>query len=136
MVLADQLQRDEGLRLHPYVDPVGKVTIGVGRNLTDVGITYGEATVLLYADISHVLDELSTAFRWWDTLSDVRQRAIANLHFNVGATRFRTFVLLIKALERHDYADAAHELRTSRWAGQVGARAERVATALATGLDP
>ena len=31
----DQLKRDEGLRLTPYQDSVGKLTIGYGRNLDD-----------------------------------------------------------------------------------------------------
>ena len=30
---------NEGLRSKPYVDTVGKVTIGVGRNLTDRGLS-------------------------------------------------------------------------------------------------
>src|SRR4051812_27390106 len=36
--LVNQLIIDEGLKLSPYTDTVGKLTIGVGRNLTDVGI--------------------------------------------------------------------------------------------------
>ena len=38
MDLVQQLTRDEGIRNKPYVDTVGKVTIGVGRNLSDVGL--------------------------------------------------------------------------------------------------
>ncbi len=34
--LTDQLIRDEGLRLYPYKDTAGKLTIGVGRNFLDV----------------------------------------------------------------------------------------------------
>ena len=49
--LRDQLIIDEGLRLRPYRDSVGKLTIGVGRNLDDVGISNDEAMVLLDHDI-------------------------------------------------------------------------------------
>ena len=57
--LVDLLLKHEGLRLHPYDDVTGKppetlqgkITIGVGRNLTDVGITRTEALSLLKADI-------------------------------------------------------------------------------------
>ena len=45
--LLSDLVRDEGLRLRPYADTVGKTTIGVGRNLTDVGISHDEALALL-----------------------------------------------------------------------------------------
>lgn len=41
-MLLSELSRDEGRRLKPYLDTVGKTTIGVGRNLTDVGISEDE----------------------------------------------------------------------------------------------
>ena len=41
--IEEQLILHEGLRLKPYRDTVGKLTIGVGRNLDDVGITRAEA---------------------------------------------------------------------------------------------
>lgn len=53
MTLIDQLVRDEGLRLHPYIDSVGKLTIGVGRNLTDMGISQAETEMLLSNDIAN-----------------------------------------------------------------------------------
>ena len=34
--LRDQLDRQEGVRLKPYTDTVGKWTIGIGRNLAGV----------------------------------------------------------------------------------------------------
>lgn len=37
--LQEQLIRDEGVRKFPYKDTVGKTTIGVGRNLDDVGLS-------------------------------------------------------------------------------------------------
>lgn len=45
--LHDMLIRHEGLRLKPYHDTVRKLTIGIGRNLDDVGITHEEALILL-----------------------------------------------------------------------------------------
>ncbi len=41
--LRQMLIRHEGLRRKPYRDTVGKLTIGAGRNLDDVGITREEA---------------------------------------------------------------------------------------------
>ena len=49
--LKAQLTRHEGLRLKPYRDTLGHLTIGVGRNLSEVGISEAEAIALLDADI-------------------------------------------------------------------------------------
>jgi lysozyme len=62
MDLIEQLRRDEGVRLHPYTDTVGKLTIGVGRNLADMGISDAEATVLLQNDIDRTTVELNKNF--------------------------------------------------------------------------
>jgi len=37
--LVDQIIEHEGLKLKPYHCPAGKLTIGVGRNLEDKGIS-------------------------------------------------------------------------------------------------
>jgi len=45
--LEELLVHHEGLRLKPYLDTSGKWTIGVGRNLSDSGISEEEAFYLL-----------------------------------------------------------------------------------------
>ena len=50
--LLAELGRDEGRRLKPYLNTVGKTTIGVGRNLTDIGISDGECDLLLEHDVA------------------------------------------------------------------------------------
>ena len=42
-LLMSMLKRHEGFRAFPYLDTVGKLTIGYGRNLSDVGISIEEA---------------------------------------------------------------------------------------------
>ena len=59
MTLRDALIRDEGVRLKPYRDSVGKLTIGVGRNLDDKGLTRAEAEALLDNDIRDVTASVS-----------------------------------------------------------------------------
>ena len=49
--LIAQLKRHESLELKPYKCTSGKLTIGVGRNLEDIGITEQEAELLLLNDI-------------------------------------------------------------------------------------
>jgi len=45
--LEEQLKLHEGIKLYPYKDTKGKWTIGVGRNLTDVGISARELLFIL-----------------------------------------------------------------------------------------
>lgn len=52
------LKLDEGLRLKPYRDTVGKLTIGIGRNLDDVGISEAEAEYLLSNDLDRTISDL------------------------------------------------------------------------------
>ena len=55
-----QLVRHEGLRLKPYRCTAGKLTIGVGRNLEDKGISQQEAYELLENDIRECEVQLLT----------------------------------------------------------------------------
>lgn len=127
------LRRDEGLRLKPYRDSVGKLTIGVGRNLDDAGITEAEADVLLDGDVARAIADLDRTLPWWRGLSEVRRRALLNMAFNLGLPRLRGFEGMLADLERGDFVGAAREAIDSRWARQVGARAQRIAAMLAEG---
>jgi len=132
--LVEQLMLHEGVRSKPYMDSVGKITIGVGRNLSDVGLSDSEIFVLLNNDIDAVLHDLST-FPWFDSLDPIRQRVLADVRFNLGPARLRGFHLMLHALSRADYIAAAGELRDSRWFTQVGARGPRLVAMLRTGED-
>ena len=124
--LITDLMRDEGVRLKPYVDTVGKWTIGVGRNLTDRGILRSEAEVMLRNDIAIVADDLDVNVPWWRTLSPNRQKALANMCFNMGWPRLSGFKVMLAALEHGDFESAATECLNSKWAAQVGDRATRI----------
>ncbi len=130
--LRSELRRDEGVRLKPYRDTVGKITIGVGRNLTDVGITPDEADVLLDHDIAVALGALATK-PWFNGLDPVRQRALVNICFNIGINGLLGFHRMIAALIQRDYERAAVELETSKLARQTGQRNARLAHMLRTG---
>ncbi len=133
--LTDELLRDEGLRLKPYACTAGKLTIGVGRNLTDRGITKTEAMLMLAHDIDDCCDDLDRALPWWRTLDPIRQRVLANMCFNLGLAKLLSFKNTLAAVEAGDYLRAADGMRASLWARQVGQRAERLAQMMATGQD-
>lgn len=133
--LVDELVHDEGLRLKPYVDTVGKITVGIGRNLTDHGISSQEAFELLTHDLDECVRDLAS-FPWFVTLNAVRQRAIVNLRFNLGPRRFRQFRKLIAALSSGNYAEAEQQLVKSKWITQVQrSRSQRIRRQLATGEE-
>ncbi|ALK30825.1 hypothetical protein Bpla01_29840 [Burkholderia plantarii] len=130
--LIAELSRDEGRRLMPYTDTVGKITIGVGRNLTDVGISESECDMLLADDIDRTITWLDAKLPWWRELDTVRQRAMVNMAFNMGGGLL-TFVNTLDAIKRGDYAAASKGMLDSKWARQVGARATRLAEMMTTG---
>jgi lysozyme len=128
-----QLQRDEDVRLKPYVDTVGKLTIGCGRNLTDRGISLDEADYLLDNDIAIVLGELVTRFPWTAKLDEVRQAVLVNMGFNMGVPKLAMFTTTLDHVKNKRYADASVSMLKSKWAGQVGNRAKRLSEQMRTG---
>lgn len=129
------LIRHEQLRLKPYLDEGGKLTIGIGRCLDTLGITTSEALALLANDIQRVTQEAST-FIWYTKLDPVRANAICDMLFNLGLTRFCEFKMMIGALENLDYEAAANAMLASTWAAQVKTRAVELATMMRTGEYP
>jgi lysozyme len=126
-LLEKELKRDEGERLFPYVDTVGKTTIGVGRNLTDRGIDPDESALMLHNDIQHVIQMLDASLPWWKSLTDARQRVLANMCFNLGWPRLMLFKRMLAAMQAGDVEEAVAEMMNSTWAKQVGARSQRLA---------
>jgi lysozyme len=122
----------EGLRLKPYKCTAGKWTIGVGRNLDDVGISEAEADVLLENDIDRVLSELER-LDFWRGLDSVRQVVLVDMCFNLGWPRLSGFSKMLAAIRNKDYSSAAVEMLDSRWAAQVGKRAVTLSKMMKTG---
>ena len=129
----DALLRDESLRLKPYRDSVGKLTIGVGRNLDDVGISEAEARVLLANDLEKVRSQIAFMLPWAAKLSAQRMSVLENMAFNMGMARLLGFKIALQFIEVADYDNAAKEMLSSTWATQVGARAQRLAEQMKTG---
>lgn len=133
--MQDQLIRHEGLRLKPYHCSVGKLTIGVGRNLDDMGITEDEAMTMLDNDINRVVKVLLQHITTFDQLNEIRKRVLVDMGFNLGITRLMRFRRMLAALEIGDYDKAANEMLDSQWAKQVGVRASRLSRMMKTGED-
>ncbi|MEE9345653.1 MAG: glycoside hydrolase family protein [Methylococcales bacterium] len=133
VALMDQLRRHEGLRLHPYRCTAGKLTIGVGRNLDDNGITENEADFLLSNDLNRVATELRQNSPAFDKLDPVRKAVLIDMCFNLGISRLRMFKKMFAAIDEQDWALAAEEMVDSRWCSQVGQRCEILRMMMETG---
>lgn len=137
--LIAQLKRDEdaqhkeGDPFWPFTDTVGKLTIGVGRNLTDKGISQAEADFMLANDISEALAQLQQAWPWTDNIAEARRGALANLLFNMGFANLKGFVNMLGYARAGMWTEAAKHLLQSKYATQVGDRAVRLAKQLETG---
>jgi lysozyme len=134
--LNKSLTKHEGLKLKPYLCTAGKNTIGIGRNLDDIGITKYEAEMMLYNDIDRCIEELDRVLASWRTHDDVRQNVLIELVFNIGISRFLMFKRMIAALAAYDYDTAAKEMKDSRWYTQVGQRAVTMCEMMRTGEFP
>ena len=120
----EQLIRHEGLRLKPYHCTAGKLTIGVGRNLDDCGISKPEAMVLLDNDIlcceTELLEHLPAIYAG---LNDTRKAVLVSMCFNLGISGLLGFKNTLAFISDGDFERAANNMLASKWAKQVGLRA-------------
>jgi lysozyme len=131
--LIEQLKIHEGMKLKPYKCTAGKLTIGIGRNLEDVGITMEEAEYFLQNDIAEARSQLLHAFPWMGELNDARISAMINFTFNVGIGTVKKFENTLSYMQSGEWDKAADEMMDSRWARQVGNRAIEVTEQIRTG---
>jgi lysozyme len=88
---------------------------------------------MLNNDIDLAEFELDKALPWWRKLDYVRQEVLLNMMFNMGATRLLGFKLFLAHAEAGEYGPASVEMINSKWAAQVGNRAQRLARQMRTG---
>lgn len=127
------LKSDEDLRLKPYRDSRGNLTIGIGSNIegaefTDAkreiigndpskGITQEQARALYDLDIGRVRSEMDADFgEAWKQWPREAQLAVMNLSFNLGGPRFDGFTDMKAALQKGDFDAAADALLDSKYA--------------------
>lgn len=128
-----QLRLHEGERLKPYRCTAGKLTIGVGRNLDDRGITSDESAYLLNNDIDSHWTELLKNLPWVETLDEIRQHVLLDMAFNMGISGLLTFHRALGHAKAGNYALASSAMLESKWARQVGQRAKRLSKMMLTG---
>jgi lysozyme len=133
-----QLVRHEGLRLKPYRCTAGKLTIGIGRNLDDRGISQKEAYAMLERDIQDceqwLIDKIPVVY---NKLDEARQSVLLNMCISIPQSRFAPlrepcylgingllgFKNTLAFMKAGDWERAANGMLASKWAKQVGIRA-------------
>ncbi len=110
LLLRDDLMRDEGVRLKPYRDTVGKLTIGAGRNLDDIGISEAENAMLLDNDIYRIEADLDQHLPWWRGLDAVRQRILMNMCFNLGIDKLLGFHHTLQLIQSGQCEEASRSM--------------------------
>ena len=128
-----RLSIDEDRRKRIYVDTVGNISGGVGRNLTDRGFREDEIDLMLANDVAEAVGECRRLIRGFDALAEARQEVLVNMMFNMGYTRLAGFKKMLAAVQAGNWREAASQMLDSKWADQVGDRADRLADAMRKG---
>ena len=101
-------------RFFPYVDTVGKLTIGYGHNLDDNGIPSDIAMMLFNGDIANALDIVRHHFSCYEQLSRPRQLVLVSMAFQFGKAGLAKWPRFIGAVHLGKWDEAADELLDSK----------------------
>lgn len=131
--LLEMLKRHEGYSRIPYKCTADKISIGYGRNLSDVGISESEALILLTHDMQEAMLHINQIFPDFTMFSKERQKALTNMVFNLGKSGFLGFRKMIDAILDNDWDLAAIEAENSKWFRQVKGRGIEIVEMLKNG---
>lgn len=134
MNLRNQIVEFEGWKHEAYPDPLTggePITIGCGATGPDIflGLMWSDEKISqrLSDDIAKCLFDLQAALPWFAHISAERQAVLANMRFQMGLKGLMQFRKMLAAMRDDRWADAANEMRHSKWYTQTRKRAERLA---------
>jgi lysozyme len=134
--IEELLTLHEGVRRFPYRCTAGKLTIGIGFNLDDVGLYPEEINFILRNRIERTEQEVERVFPWYNELDDVRKAVIVDMAYNMGIATLSQFKRTLGSVRDGNYALAAEQMLQSKWARQVKGRAVRLSKMMETGEWP
>jgi lysozyme len=119
------IERHEGRRLKAYDDATGKpvksgdtvrghVTIGVGRNIGQRGLSDAEVDIMLANDLADG-EAAAAAFAGpaWEKLNDVRKAVVIDMAHHLGMPKLMMFARARRAVQDGDFDAAASEMLDS-----------------------
>lgn len=134
--LREQLKIDEGVKYEIYRDHLGYLTFGIGHLITEKDPEFGQpiktevsadrVNEVFNADVQLYINETKKVFSDLESKPEAIQLVLVNMCFNLGAPRLEKFRKFISAINDEQWSEAAVEMMDSRWAKQVGPRAERL----------
>ncbi len=134
--LRETLKVDEGVKYEIYKDHLGYPTFGIGHLIVESDEEYGQSVgtgvhldrvnEAFDEDVAVMVDEAKKLFPDLEDLPEEAQQVIVNMTFNMGRPRLSKFKKFIAGVNAGDWEKAAVEMMDSRWAKQVGSRAERL----------
>src|ERR1035437_4045766 len=131
------LEGDEGLRVLLYDDKTGKSlshgstivgnpTLGIGWNVATTALTADQYRIILGWIVDARIAPLSAVLTWFSALTEPRQRAVANMAFQLGITGLLKFNTFLSLMEQGQYDQAATDLESTPWFSEVGERGPRI----------
>ena len=132
----ETLEGDEGFVSHVYKDSEGYWTIGHGILIDERrggGITEKESLNIVRGRLFDLHQDIIGAWPWTGFLSYSRQSVLLQMAYNLGIKGLGGFKKMLFAMEYGDYSLAADEALDSKWAKQVGSRADRIANLIRQG---
>lgn len=137
-IVTKLLEDDEGKRNRLYDDLTGetyikgkevkgKLTIGIGHNIEDNGLSDEVVRHIFREDLEDATNACFSLFQNWNTITVNRRAAIASMMFNLGLGKFGGFRRMIAAVRSEDWQMAAAECLDSDAARQLPKRYDKLA---------
>jgi len=128
------LIRHEGRKDVPYLCPAGKLTIGIGHNITDKGlpkdiqayldehgyITDAMIDRIFAADVMEAMSACMKLYPQFNSFSEGRKIALIDFLFNVGIGTAQEFKSTNRAINGGNWEAAAENIRHSLYWKQLG----------------
>ena len=121
--LREVLTDHEGLKYKPYKCTAGKLTIGIGHNLDDRGVSPAVVNLMYDEDVTEVVADLKIIFTDFDDLPYDIHIVLADMRFQLGANRFRKFRKMIAAVKQSNWPEMIIQMKDSDWYKQTTNRA-------------
>lgn len=125
MSLIEDIRDEEGFRQFPYRCTEGKLSIGYGFNLDDVGLSREEADLVLVYRVERLTSQVKSSLYKLD-IDDKAWEILYHMSYQLGLNGLLEFKKMIEALEDQDYKKASEEMLRSLWYKQTPNRAKRL----------